>query len=182
MSAATFRAPSRNDDHGFTLIELMVVVLIIAILIAIAIPTFLGAKARSQDKAAQSSLRNAMTNAKVIYNVDDANTYSGATATALAAAEPSLTFVASGIASSGPNLVSVDQQGSYVVMAARSTSQSCFVIADWASVGTFFAKVSGTCSASAASAALSMTATAPSAPSPTSNSTSSAPNAWVASW
>ena len=56
----------REDDQGFTLIELMVVVLIIAILIAIAIPTFLGAQDRARDRAAQSDLRNAFTAAKSI--------------------------------------------------------------------------------------------------------------------
>ena len=56
-----------NDDKGFTLIELMVVVLIIAILIAIAIPTFLGARSRAQDKQAQSNLRNALTAEKTFY-------------------------------------------------------------------------------------------------------------------
>jgi type IV pilus assembly protein PilA len=45
----------------------MVVVLIIAILIAIAIPTFLGARTRAQDRAAQTSLRNALVAAKSIY-------------------------------------------------------------------------------------------------------------------
>jgi type IV pilus assembly protein PilA len=44
---------------GFTLIELMVVVLIIAILLAIAIPTLLGAQSKAKDRAAQSSVRNA---------------------------------------------------------------------------------------------------------------------------
>lgn len=56
-----------REEGGFTLIELMVVVLIIAILIAIAIPTFLGARKRAQDKQAQSNLRNGLTAEKTYY-------------------------------------------------------------------------------------------------------------------
>jgi type IV pilus assembly protein PilA len=52
---------------------LMFVVLIIAVLIAVAIPAFLGARQRAQDRAAQSELRNALTNEKVTYT--DNQTY-----------------------------------------------------------------------------------------------------------
>lgn len=79
-----------NEEKGFTLIELMVVVLIIAILIAIAIPTFLGARRRAQDRAAQSSLRNTVTAAKAIFTDDE--TYTPADASALQAGEPSLVY------------------------------------------------------------------------------------------
>src|SRR5918999_1048153 len=52
---------SSNREHGFSLIELLVVVVIIAILAAIGIPLFL----RQQDKAyaaqAKSALKNAAT-------------------------------------------------------------------------------------------------------------------------
>lgn len=61
-------------EDGFTLVELMVVILIIAILIAIAIPTFLGARTRAQDRAAQSELRNTLTAAKVLF-ADEAADY-----------------------------------------------------------------------------------------------------------
>lgn len=63
----------KRDEQGFTLVELMVVVLIIAILIAIAIPTFLGARTRAQDRATQANLRNSLSAAKVFYADADAD-------------------------------------------------------------------------------------------------------------
>src|SRR5919106_3924130 len=107
-----------REEGGFTLIELMVVVLIIAILIAIAIPTFLGARKRAQDRAAQSSLRNALTAAATIYT--DAEDYTLATAAALQGSEPALTFDA--LASTGFKLVSVETTVNEIGLAALSKS------------------------------------------------------------
>ena len=105
----SLRTRLERDEEGFTLIELMVVVLIIAILLAIAIPTFLGARDRANDRAAQSSLRNALTAAKTFYT--DNQTFVGADATAvtgLVSIEPSLTYVATGVASTDFKTVSVN--------------------------------------------------------------------------
>ena len=125
----------KGQEEGFTLIELMVVVLIIAILIAIAIPTFLGARARAQDRAAQSSLRNALTAAKTLYT--DQNDYStalpGSSTTGLQSVEPSLTYVAAGTASTEPKTVSVSVTGTGSITwsaAAMSKSGTCYTIQD----------------------------------------------------
>ena len=56
----------RDEEDGFTLIELMVVVMILAILIVMGLPTFLGVKARFQDRAAQTDLRNTVLAARIL--------------------------------------------------------------------------------------------------------------------
>ncbi|MCU1380803.1 MAG: prepilin-type N-terminal cleavage/methylation protein, partial [Acidimicrobiales bacterium] len=89
---SSLRQRLHNDEDGFTLIELMVVVLIIAILIAIAIPTFLGVQNRARDRAAQSDLRNGITNAKAIAT-DDQGLLTSVNATSLGKAEGALKFV-----------------------------------------------------------------------------------------
>ncbi|HEX9696393.1 MAG TPA: prepilin-type N-terminal cleavage/methylation domain-containing protein [Actinomycetota bacterium] len=149
--------PSRircTDDRGFTLIELMVVVLIIAILIGIALPTFLGARIRAQDRASQSVIRNAFTAQKTIYIDEEA--YVSATAdldgsgTAdLQEVEPSLTYVTTDPPAATGHNVSVVLTGGDVIIATKSASGTCFYLRDNARGATQYAESTG-CDATAA--------------------------------
>jgi type IV pilus assembly protein PilA len=130
-----------DDEQGFTLIELMVVVLIIAILIAIAIPTFLGARARAQDRAAQSDLRNGLTAEKTVYT--DNQSYDATTAT-MVGIESSLNW--NDTKASGKSVLTVTtgtavSTDDIVCLTETSQSGKVFAIIDVAagtSAGTYF--------------------------------------------
>jgi type IV pilus assembly protein PilA len=124
-----------RDEEGFTLIELMVVVLIIAILIAIAIPTFLGARRRAQDRQAQSNLRNALTAEKTFYSDKQAYT---ATGSDLESIESSLSYVTSGTALAKNREVKIELGATDQVtcLTTQSASGTTFVLGDIAASST----------------------------------------------
>lgn len=144
-----------NKEEGFTLIELMVVVLIIAVLVAIAIPSFLGFRNRAEDRSAQADLRNSLLAEKAYWTDNGEYTVTQAD---LSAYEPSLLI----------NVTGADDDGVYteagttddeVCLSQESGSGNNFMIYDNATAGggTFFGSsgsgVTITCPAGAPPAA-----------------------------
>ena len=78
-----------QDESGFTLVELLVVMLILGLLAAIAIPAFFNQKGKANDADAKTFARTAETSMET-YATDNNGNYAGANAAALVNIEPSL--------------------------------------------------------------------------------------------
>jgi type IV pilus assembly protein PilA len=122
-------------EAGFSLVELLIAMLIIALLITIALPTFLGARERSQGSNVQSALRNGLATAKTWHAVND--TYAGFDETQGEAIEPSLAWVALADPAVGEVAVGL-VSASDVHLVGESASGRFFCLHDDVAVGTTY--------------------------------------------
>lgn len=118
-----------RHDGGFTLIELMVVIMIIAVLVVLALPSFLGFRRTAMDRDAQSTLVNASKMVSVIGLEHDGMPSNAELLALLADIDGTFTWTVTLDPSTGPRVVSIEEdEGTEVAMAVRSKSGSCFYL------------------------------------------------------
>jgi type II secretion system protein G len=116
-----------QSEKGFTLVELLVVMLILGLLAAIAIPSFFNQRDKARDADAKASVRTAQT-AMETYATDNGNDgYDNASAAILEGIEETLVDADLSEPTVG-TAVGDDAVGSYLVEVTSSTGENAFQI------------------------------------------------------
>jgi type IV pilus assembly protein PilA len=123
-------------EEGFTLVELLVVMLILGILAAIAIPSFFNQRDKAKDADAKALVRTAQT-AVETYATDHQGSYAGVTPADLITIENTLNNANGGTgAKDGDALTVVSTGTTYTVTVASANTPNTFSIGRVATGGT----------------------------------------------
>jgi prepilin-type N-terminal cleavage/methylation domain-containing protein len=138
LLALQCRRASCSLQAGFTLIELMVVLLVIAILLTVAIPTMLGTSKSADGMGAKANLNTALIDSNAVFESNGDTFASGSTAqyakfssdmaTTLSGREPNLGFTTSTSYDPSNISLSVSRGGNGLVLANSSPSGDCWYV------------------------------------------------------